>query len=288
MSSFEILKGWETGQIAAIMNKVSGGDREKLEALLRDEFDVQLIEKVLKFFDKNGRRIPKGLQAAVYDSNKDFHLVQPKLDSIGKYADRLVRFQFAFGAGPVMSAAEFEGRSRELIGEIKNNRNLANLLNGVYLPIILPKLGDISDYGKTLEGVFLPAVKSSYERQFPDRKFYNYRENELVNNTSIVSGTRHEKLGEEMKHDSLVAIYFPNSLQGFSILASQEQISSLPELLLSGGFDTAAAITMYPDILARDWNTPGYDLSALSWQSPVDSLYFKANDDRLHFYYRGR
>ena len=178
--------------------------------------------------------------------------------------------------------------SRELIGEIKNNRNLANLLNGVYLPIILPKLGDISDYGKTLEGVFLPAVKSSYERQFPDRKFYNYRENELVNNISIVSGTRHEKLGEKMKHDSLVAIYFPNSLQGFSILASQEQISSLPELLLSGGFDTAAAITMYPDILARDWNTPGYDLSALSWQSPDDSLFFRALDDRLHFNNRGK
>jgi hypothetical protein len=62
----------------------------------------------------------------------------------------------------------------------------------------------------------------------------------------------------------------------------------LPEsLILAGGFDIASAIAMYPDILVRDWHTPGYDLSALSSQSPGHSLSFVAHDDGLRFSHRG-
>ena len=289
MGSFEILRGWETGQIAAILNKVSGGDRKKLEAILQDEVEVNLVERVLKLADKNGRIIPsKDLENAARDPNKNFHLIQPQFKIIDDYAGRLVRFQESFKEGPVMSAADFEGRSNQLIAEIKNNKNLANLLNGVYLPIILPRVPSFTDYGETLEKVFLPAVKFSYEKQFPDRKFYNYRKNELSGKIIIVSGVRHDKLIERIKHDFLVAIYFPNPFQGFSVSASREQMATFPEsLVLSGGFDTASAMAIYPDVLARDWNTPGYDLSTLAWQSPGYSLYFEAYDDRLYFYDRG-
>jgi hypothetical protein len=40
---------------------------------------------------------------------------------------------------------------------------------------------------------------------------------------------------------------------------------------------------MYPDILARDYNTPGMDLSALQWQSAGYSLSFVSYGDRLSF-----
>ena len=283
-SSFEILRGWETGQLAAILNKVSGGDRAKLEAILRDETEISIIERAVKLFDKNGRRIPpKDLQAAVCNPDKKFYLVQPRL-ILADYADRLVRFQEAFKAGPVMSAAEFEGRSKELVSEIRNQKDLANLLNGVYLPVILPKLDSFEDYGRTLEEIFLPAVTFAYEKQFPDRKFYNYRKNDLVDKVSIVEGTRHEQLVGKMTQDYVVAIYFPNSLQGFSVFASREQLSVLPGFLfLAGGFDASVALAMYPDVLARDYQAPGYDLSALIWRSPGYSLYFRADDDGLVF-----
>ena len=95
----------------------------------------------------------------------------------------------------------------------------------------------------------------------------------LAGKVSIVPGSRHEKLIEKMMQDYVVAIYFPNPLQGFSINASREQMATLPEsLILAGGFDTASAMSMYPDIIARDWHTPGYDLSALNWQSSDYSL----------------
>ena len=285
-SSLEIMQGFTVGQIAAILNKVSSGDLEKLEALLRDELEVELVKRILKLVDKNGRCIPvKSLTAAVCDASKDFHLVQPKL----KYTERFDRFQEVFSlVNPTMSSAIFEARSEGLISLIRTNKGLANLLNGVYLPIILPKLENFTDYGETLEEVFLPAIELGYKKEFPNRSFYNYRAGDLAGKVTIVSGTRHEKLIERMAQAFVVAIYFPNPLQGFSVFASRGQIAVLPEsLILSGGFDALSAMAMYPDVLARDWHTPGYDLSALSWQSPARSLYLGADVGELHFVSRG-
>lgn len=290
-SSLEILRGFDIGRIAAILQKVSGGGsdeekREKLEAILRDELRVQLVERILKLIDRNGRVIPgKDLQHAVCDANKSFHLVQPEWDP----AARLMRFQKAFKPGPVMSVAQFESESSRLIAEISGDKILQNLLSGIYLPIILPKLENFTDYGKIFKEGFLSAVKFAYEQQFSGRKFCNWWENDLAGKISIVPESRHDKLVEKMKRGFVVVIYFPNPLQGFSVLAVREQMAALPEsLILAGGFDTASAMAMYPDVLARDFKTPGYDLSALSWRSPVGSLDFRADDGRLIFGSRGR
>ncbi len=264
------------------------GGLENVLAILQDEKAVKVEEVSLKLFDKNGRRIPKDLKSAVCDANKNFYLVQPKLGTVADYADRLIRFQQAFKEGPVMSAAEFEGRAKELIAEVENNKNLCNLLSGIYLPIILPQLGNLNDYGENLKRVFIPAVEFSYnkDKQFSGRKFCNFRKNDLAGKVSIVPGTRHEKLIEKMTQGYVVAIYFPNPLQGFSINASREQIVTLPEsLILAGGFDTASAIAMYSDVLAnaKEWYTPGYNLSALSWRLPYFSLFFEADVGNLVF-----
>jgi hypothetical protein len=262
------------------------GGMENVLAIIRGEKTVK-IEDLIKLFDRNGRRIPaKGLQNNVCDPDKSFYLVQSQFKTQKDFARPFVRFCEAFHLGP-LSVADFEKKTRELLDELESNKALANLLKGVYLPSILPQLTDYQDYGTTLEQVFLPAVESSYKQQFPNRDFYNYRKGELTNQVSIVEGSGHEKLIEKMKQGIVYAIYFPNPLQGFSVLASREQMKDLPEsLLLAGGFDTVTAITMYPDILARDWHTPGYDVSTLVWRSPGYSLDFKAHDDELDFYHR--
>ena len=53
------------------------------------------------------------------------------------------------------------------------------------------------------------------------------------------------------------------------------------------GIDTAEAMVAYPDILARDYYTPGLGMSALQWQSADYSLLFEAYDDELYFGRRG-
>ncbi len=290
MSSLEKVKRYEDltfGQWKALATKCGG--LENVLAILQEEKAVELKEVLLKLFDKNGHAIPhKDLKNAVCDPNKDFYLVQPRLETVDDYAGRLVRFQEAFKPGPFMSAAEFQGRAKELIAEIKNNKNLANLLNGVYCPTIIPsfQMLDIKpasfDLGQLLEKLLL-GVREAYLKQFPDRRFYNYRENDLARKVSIIGESRHEELIEKMKLGPVPAIHFPNSFQGFSVLASREQTQTLPESFILSGIDYLINMAMYPDVLARGWYTPGHDLSAFVWQSPGDSRCFRARDDGLDF-----
>lgn len=255
------------------------GGLENVKAIIQGDkvIEIKIKDSVTLLFDKHGRRIPKDLKNSVCDADKDFYLAQPEID----YAERLIRFADVFH----LSCAEFEKKSKELIKKIKNDFQLANLLNGIYLPIILPQIEAKNfDYGRILEEVFLTAVGKAYKKQFSSRDFINYRKGNLQGKVSIVPESRHNQLINKMKKDVVVGIYFPNPLQGFSILAAREQISTLPEdLILSGGFDTSAATAMYPDVLARDYHTPGYDLSALSWESSRYSLCFRAYDGELVF-----
>ncbi len=286
MRSLEEVKRYEDlafYEWKALETKLGGLDN--VLAVIRGEKAVK-IEDLIKLFDKNGRRIPpKGFQNAVCDPDKDFYLIQPQFKTQEDFAIPFVRFQEAFHPGP-MSVADFEGKTRKLLDEISSNKNLANLLKGVYLPIILPKLENFTDHGTTLEQVFLQAVESSYKKQFPGCKFGNWRKGELAYRVDIVEGSRHEKLIEKMKQGIVYAIYFPNPLQGFSVFASREQMKDLPEsLILAGGFDTAAALTMYPEILARNGHIPRHNLAALQWRASGCSLCFEAYDDRLNFNY---
>lgn len=147
--------------------------------------------------------------------------------------------------------------------------------------MILPKI-ETDNIGNVLENC-LGAVRKSYIDVFPDRKFNNYRVGELSNQVFITEGSRHDYLINRMKQGPVIAIHFPNSLQGFSINASRKQMATLPEGFILSGLDTVIAMAMYPDVLARDWYTPGYDLAALLWRSPGCSLHFWAGDGRLSF-----
>ena len=278
-----ITQDWTTGDLNALVKNLGG--EEIARKIQRGEVKINIEEIIEKFFDKHGRRIPKDLKNSVRDPNRDFYLNQPKLETIDDYGERYTRFAEAFHPGPIISVAEFQAKSQKLIKQIKADENLKNLLNGVYLPIIILELESKKfDYGQILEKVFLSAVEKAYQKQFPSRNFYNYRKNELKGKVSIVENSRHNQLIKEMKKGPVVAVYFPNPLQGFSILAAREQVKTLPEnLFLSGGFDIATAMTIYPDVLARDCSTSGYDLSALSWKSPNYSFYFEVSGDELHF-----
>lgn len=111
---------------------------------------------------------------------------------------------------------------------------------------------------------------------------------------SVVDGSRHDQLIDRMKESQVIGLHFPNPLQGFSINASREQMSTLPpvrrsqsgeggEGFILSGMDAPIAMAMYPDILARGYNTPGLDLAALQWQSAGSSLYLGTHGDGLVF-----
>ena len=278
----EVVDGMDEGQKRAYLRKIvraaMNGDESVAEQVLRDvatgDLKIVLVDGVVKFYDVHGRRIPPpGLKNPVVDANWSFRLDQSALD----YAARHARMAEYFGGG-LVSAAEFQARSKAIIVKVAGNKQTANILKGAHLPICLPAVNG-GDYGTVLEEMFLAAVKRSYETAFPGRPFSNWRAGELANRVTIIPGTRHDQLVQALKAGPVVAVYFPQALQGFGIPADREQLSSLPEhFLLAGAWDIAAAMVGYTDVLARDYQTPGLDCAAVQWKSAVYSLLFEAGD----------
>jgi len=237
-------------------------------------------------FDKNGRCIPQDLSAGVCDPDQDFRLHQPKMEQKGDYANRIMRLQSGF-AGILSNldlgiiAERFQQETERLLALIRNTSQIANITNGVWLPLVLPKM-ETDDVGAELERYF-EVVSKSYVETFDNRKFYNHRKGTLANQVSIIDGSRQDQLIERMKQGPVIGILFPNSLQGFSINAQREQMVTLPEVFILSGLDIAIAMAMYPDVLARDHNTPGLALSAFSWRPADYSLRFWAGDVNLGF-----
>lgn len=269
---------WTQGQIEALINKI--GEKNAL-AILREEKVVVIKDAVAKLFDKHGRRIPEGLQANVCDANWDFRLDQPKLEQEVDYANRILRLHSCLGVDTGVTAKQLQQEKERLLALIRGNSQIANVAKGIPLPVVLPKL-ETDDLGIALEQ-YLKAVGKSYTKTFGDRKFYNHRKGALAGEVSIVSGSRHDQLIERMKQGPVMGIHFANPLQGFSDNADWEQMATLPEGFILSGLDTAIAMMMYLDVLARDFHTPGLDLAALSWQSADSSLFFWARVDWLDF-----
>ncbi|MBI5466303.1 MAG: hypothetical protein HY974_03375 [Candidatus Kerfeldbacteria bacterium] len=270
------------GQIEALFNIVGG--EEAVDAVLRGEKDVVLTDAILKFFDKNGRRIPLPiLQYSHCDPDRSFGLKQPKLD----YLTRLVRMAEAFNITPDIQAVDFEAQAKALIAELQASEFLRPLLKGVYYPLYIPKL-TIADYGETIENILLVAAERAYQKEFSGRPFTNYRKSMLKGEVTTISGMRHERIVERAKQGSQVVIYFPNPLQGFSVLAQREQETSLPEhLSIAGPLETLTGAATYTDSMMPHFHTPGYDMSAVQWRQPERSLYLWANDGGAKFDFRG-
>ena len=279
MDPLKELEGLDAGRQLALVKKLGG--RDVVNAILRGEVAVNIKEVIKKLFDKHGRRIPENLQANVFDPNRKFKLNQPRITEEVEFANRIIRLHGSLGIDTGITAEQLLEETGRLLAMIGTNPQIANITNGVLLPIILPQL-KTDDLGTALEQ-YVEAMGKSYAKTFDDRKFYNHREGTLAGEVSIVAGSRHEQLISRMKEGPVIGIHLPNSLQGFSINADREQIATLPEGFVLSGLDTIIAATMYPDILARDYNTPGYDLAAISWQSAGCSLSLGANDDGLDF-----
>ncbi len=258
----------------AIVQKVwlagggENGGKETVEALLRGELKIVFQDAVIKLVDNNGRGIPlMGMTGKTVDANRDFHLTQPKLD----FANRLARLQEFYGKGmKFMSAAEFEDRCLKAIERINGDQQVGNLLKGPYFPWVAPQLS--GDLGQLLDDTIVPAMERSYEAQFPKRKFKNYRHGELAQQVTVIPGTRQEHLIEALTKRSVCGVYFP-ALQGFGIAADRELVGYTPDSLILSGLEVPVVATAYPEIIGRDWKTPGLDMASLQWRSAACSLY---------------
>ncbi|MFA6588406.1 MAG: hypothetical protein WCT08_05050 [Patescibacteria group bacterium] len=256
------------GQIAAFIKKAGGSDI--VRAVLNDEKEITINDKTRAIFDRNGRCIPRNIKSPICDADRACYLQQPLII----YGDRLDRLIQAFPSGTTFcSVEEFRREVALLYRLIEADLRFKNVFQGVWLPLVLPKVGN-DDYGVLMEMVFLSTAERSLRKEFPQRSFENHLKGDLVDEV-VIRHPSHERLVAKMQLGPVPGIFLPISLQGFSVDAAREFANSLPEIVhLAGGYDVATAITAYPDVLARDVYTPGNDMSAIQWKFDDTSIRF--------------
>lgn len=273
MDPLKELKDFDAAHQLALIKKLKG--RENLWAVLRDEKEIILQDKLQILFDRHGRRrphVPEKLQSNVCNPYLDLYLKQPTITE-DFCAERLRRLHQYLGDTGV-TEKNFWMKVNELLKTIQSNKQINNILISCCLPVVLPQL-TTDDLGTALEQ-YLEGVGKSYAKTFSDWNFYNHYKGELAGEVSIAPESRHDQLINRMKQGPVPGIHFPNPLQGFSVNADREQMSTLPEGFILSGMDTPIAMAMYPDILARDHKTPVLKLAALSLRSDGGSLLFEA------------
>lgn len=281
MDPVKELEGFDAGQQLAVIKKLGG--KEVKDALLSGDVTVEIKKVHKKLFDKHGRRIPENLKAKVRDAVPGYRqLDQPKLDEGADFAKRILRLHECLGIDTEITAEWLKAETERVLAVIKGNARIANILNGVYLPIVLPKF-TTDGFGNELN-LYMDGIKNSYIKTFSGRWFGNHRRNSLVNGKiKIVDESRHYQLIGRMKQGPVIGLHFPSSLQGFSIPASREQMSTLPEGFILSGMDTPIAIIMYPDVLVHG-NAPGLELAAFMWENHNHYFFnFWAYDNSLEF-----
>ena len=212
------------------------------------------------FFDKNGRCIPKNLINQVYPESRRYFLI-PETEV--NYNDVFNRIKKHLNYGDGLKIGEFESRSENILEKLRSDSSTKNIVNGARVPFFLPK-GKIDTIGGLLSDHYLKALESSFKESNPDYDFNNFCLEDIRSTIKVVPDSRHQKLLDAMKEDTIVGYFFPCMLE-YSIPAALEQLNSLPEeFLLAGGFDTCAAFIGSPNILLR---TDGYP--PLLWMTGI-------------------
>lgn len=237
-----------------------------------------MIETTQSLFNDRGFGKPTGLQAEVCKPDKVFYSLPPKLDEEADFTNRIAWLEKICEINTGITGDQLQREFIRLRNIIFGIPQIAKILNGVCLPVILTKC-HTDDIGQDIARQ-LKYVDKSYTCCFPARNFYNRVE--LVGNVKIVPESGYNVVWKRRATEHIIALFFPNALQGFSVHAQWEWMTVLVKygFILSGDVDP---MVMYPEILAHDRNTPGLDIAALKWGSFDHSLNFRADDDRLDF-----
>jgi hypothetical protein len=206
-------------------------------------------ETTQNLFDGHGRLIPPpNVRVYSQESRRYFTLNQPVVNYSAIHAG----IQKHLGAGNSISLADFEKRSKSALEKLQQNEKTKGLLSAVHVPFFCPPQTSDADIGQELEDIYLKAVGSAFTERFPEYSFKNSCEEKLSGRVSVVAGSRYEKLIQARKKGVVTGWYFPNCLSEYAIPDQQSLVSSLPDsLILSGGFDAAAAIAGSPDLLMK-------------------------------------
>ena len=256
-------------QWIALGTKIGG--LKTVIAALRGKLDIDVRPRGVELsFDDRGTLVSTGCAVRKIDNNCRFE--QPELSTVKHFGDRLDHLHRMLSVDTGITNKHFKEEIERLKQLIDTNDEMKGLLNGAWPPVILPKLTRKS------VGAEFDRYLDALERSF--RKIYD--RGELRTNCGRGSfrdslwhlpGIRHTELIGRMWQNPVIGIYFPQSLQGYSVRCSRELAKILPQGYLLSGLDSVIAMIMYTKIMARSKNVPFLNLSAFCRRPEWKELY---------------
>lgn len=238
-------------------------------------------------FNELGRRIPaEGMRVYGRVPRTYYRLVQPEI----RFDAVLERSQRHSGVSGALSAKAFESACRDLKLTAEDTPALKGLFNGIHVPFVCPKGGQDMDLGTEFEQRALPAVCDSFAETYPRHHFRATLQGkaQLVNSLRAAEGSRYDRLLKARRQGTVAGWYFPTALQEFDLASQRAQMSSLPledSLVLSGGFEAAAALTAFPGLLMNEGcYPPVLCLSAFKHTDDHLMVCFKSYGPNLEFW----
>jgi hypothetical protein len=239
-------------------------------------------------FDEYGRRLPfEGMRAFNRVSRRYYQLNQPDI----RFDTVLRRIIKHAGVAETISAQQFESACLDLMKTAKEDVFIRDICKGVHVPFVYPKYVNDVDLGEEFEQHWLAAVQSSFTAMFPQYHFKSTLQGEassLRGTLTLAEGARYENFLRARRQGVIVGWYFPTALQEYDTASQRGQMRTLPlpeTLVLSGGFDAAAALVGSPDLLMnRETYPPVLCLSAFEHTDKRLMLCFKAYGLSLEFW----
>ena len=164
------------------------------------------------------------------------------------------------------NSSEFEQKITSIKNNIKKDKKIENILNGISVPFIIPKLDD-EDIGLNIEKTFFPALKNSFKNEFNEFNLINHLKDGIKNQINFWKESRYDLIINKLKKQNLTGILFP-ALNEFSFPAALETVSKLPDnMILAGGYEIMASIIGMPGLLRKDVGYP-----PLLWFSSLKNI----------------
>ena len=237
-------------------------------------------------FDEHGRRLPlKGMRVFNKVSRRYYRLNQPDI----RFETVLCRIN-EHAKGEIISSRMFESVCLDLMQTVKDDASIKDIFNGVHVPFVCPQVSHNMDLGKEFEKHCLSAVDSSFTKAFPQHHFKTTVQGDLPLSTNLrlAAKSRYEHFLQARRQGVVVGWYFPIALQEYDIASQRSQMDTLPlpeTLVLSGGFDVAAALVGSPDsLMNKQAYPPVLCLSAFQHTDERLMLCFKAYGQSLEFW----
>jgi len=220
------------------------------------------MQETENLFDVNGRCIPLTNSYPVHNKTRRYFTIEPQKTDYELIYNKIKNF---LDPKTDLSLIDFKKRSLGIIEKLENDSKLKNITKGIGVPFFLPKIKS-TNIGSDLLEKYLHALTKSYKDENPKYDFINHCQENLSENITINTESKHDELIKQMEMETIVGCYFPCMLE-YSFPAAFETLSGLPKnFYLAGGFDTCAAFIGTPNLLLNKNNYP-----PLLWMGALNS-----------------